>query len=71
MRIIFCILCLFFITQTLNIYSMDSTIKNINISKIQTPIEELDTGVLKLENSILKLNNNLTKINKNINNHSN
>ena len=54
MRIIFCILCLFFITQTLNIYSMDSTIKNITISKIQTPIEELDTGVLKLENSILK-----------------
>lgn len=71
MRIIFFILCLFFITQTLNIYSMDSTIKNITILKIQTPIEELDTGVLKLENSILKLNNNLTKINKNINNHSN
>ena len=70
MRIFFCILCGFFITQTLNIYSMDSTIKPLSILKIQTPIEELDTGVLKLENSILNLNNNLTKINKNINEHS-
>lgn len=69
MRIIFCILCVFFIAQTLNIYSMDSN--PILTIKVQTPIEELDTGVLKLESSILILNNNLTKINKTIDGHSN